>query len=49
LYNPTNQPVSIQFGERLAQMEVLGDDNIEIVVDKDLFDNWEQIYSTERK
>ena len=50
LYNTKSEPVEIKFWERIAQMEVLwDDDSIEIFVDKNLYEKWEEIEKTERK
>lgn len=50
LYNPTARDVEIKFWERLAQMEVLWwEEWLEILVDKDLFERWEEVSPTERK
>lgn len=49
LYNAISSPVEIKFWERVAQMEVMWDDNIDIIVDKQLYDKWEEVEPTERK
>ena len=49
LYNASRESVLIKYWERIAQMEVLWDDDIQIIVDKDLYDKWEEIEATERK
>ena len=49
LYNFWSTSIEVKFWERIAQMEVLCWDNIEIIVDKDLFENRKILKKTDRK